>query len=122
MKLQPYKLAVTKKSNFAVSINKINDRCLLRRIQLRNGVLYRLNICTILFTMNGGMNYWVSHSFYSTALPQTKLKSMKKHRSQTTTSMSCELTAITYNFFGALQSNKNFQAPTAWVNRLIARF
>ena len=37
------------------------------------------------------------------ALPQTKSKSMKKHRSRTTALISRKLIAITYNSFGVLQ-------------------
>ena len=60
---------------------------------------------------------WVSYSFYSLSSPQTKLKSMKKHRAWTTALTSCELTAIIYNFLGPLQSNRDFRAPLAWAIR-----
>ena len=61
------------------------------------------------------------YSFYYPASPQTKLKSMKKHRSRTTAPTSREQTAITYNFLGALQPNKDFRAPLAWANTMIPR-
>jgi len=76
-----------------------------------NGVIHRLEICTIVFAMNCGMDYWVSYSFYSPASSQKKLKSMKKHGWWVTALMSLEQTAITYNSFGVLQSNKDFRAP-----------
>ena len=76
-----------------------------------NGVIHRLEICTIVFAMNCGMDYWVSYSFYSPASSQKELKSMKKYRWWVTALMSLEQTAITYNSFGVLQSNKDFQAP-----------
>ena len=72
--------------------------------------------------MNWGMDYWVSYSFYCPASPQTKSKSMKKHRSRTTVSTSREQTAITYNSLGALQPNKDFRALLAWANTMIPRF
>jgi len=74
-----------------------------------NGVMYRLKICAIVFAMSWGMDYWVSCSIYSPSSPQTKSKSMKKHLSRTTASMSHKLMAITCNSSGALQSNKDFQ-------------
>ena len=64
---------------------------------------YGLQICTIMFAMNRGMDYWVSYSICSPSSPQIKSKSMKKYWSQTTASTSRELAAITYNYFGPLQ-------------------
>ena len=75
-----------------------------------------------MFAMNWGMDYWVSYSFYCPASPQTKSKSMKKHRSRTTVSTSREQTAITHNSLGALQPNKDVRAPLAWANTMISRF
>ena len=71
-----------------------------------NGVMHRLKICTIVFAMNWGMDYWVSYSFYSPASPQTRSKFIKKHWSWVTASTSREQTAKSYNSFGALQSNR----------------
>ena len=48
-----------------------------------------------MFAMNWGMDYWVSYSFNCPASPQTKSKSIKKHRLRTTVSMSGEQMAIT---------------------------
>jgi len=58
--------------------------------ELRNGLLGSYSICSL-------------------SSPQTKSKSMKKHRSRTTASTSHEFAAITYNSFGPLQSNNNFE-------------
>jgi len=46
---------------------------------------------------------------YCPASPQTKSKSMKKHRARTTISTSREQTAITYNSLDALQQNRFFE-------------
>ena len=51
-----------------------------------------------------------------------KIKIHKKHSSCATTSILRELTAINYNFFSALQSNKAFQTPLAYENKLIPGF
>ena len=51
-----------------------------------------------------------------------KIKIYKKHSSCATTSILRELTAINYNFFSALQSNKAFQTPLAYENKLIPGF
>ena len=106
MKLQPYKVAAIERSICTVSIGKINYRCLLKWMQLTKGVMRRLDICTIVFAMNWGMDNWVSYSFYSPVSPRTKSKSMKKYQSRATASTSHEQTARTYNSFGALQSNR----------------
>ena len=53
-----------RKSICRVSIGKINYRHLLKQVLLTNGELYRLKICTMMFAMNQGMNWWVSLSFY----------------------------------------------------------
>jgi len=45
------------------------------------------------------MDYLVSYSFYSSASPQTKSKSIKKHRLQATALTSREQIAITTDFF-----------------------
>ena len=87
-----------------------------------NGVRQGLELFTIMFTMNCGMDYWVIYSFYCPASPQTKSKSMKKHRSRMTASTSREQMAITYNSLSALQPNKDFRPPFAWANTMIPRF
>ena len=50
--------------------------------------------------------------------PQTKSKTIKKHRLQTTALTSRELTAITYNSFGTLQSNKDFLSSSCLGNKM----
>ena len=77
---------------------------------------------TIMLAMKWGMDYWVSYFLYCPLSPQMKLKPSKKHWSRTNVSMWRELTAITYNSFGALQLNKDFQAPLALANKVIPSF
>ena len=64
---------------------------------LRNGLLGKLFLLLPFITAN-------------------KVEIHEEHQSQTITSTSRELVAITYNSFGPLQSNKDFQAPLAWAN------
>ena len=62
------------------------------------------------------------YSFYFPSSPETESKFMKKHRSRTTTLTPHEQTAITYNSFGALQSNKDFWALLTWANKIMISF
>jgi len=41
---------------------KIKHRHLLKQMYLTNGVMYRLEICTIVFAVNWAIDYWVSYS------------------------------------------------------------
>ena len=66
--------------------------------------MHRLEICTILFAMNWGMDYLVSYPLYFFASPQTESKSMKRHQLRAAALMSHEQTTITYDSFGALQT------------------
>ena len=45
-----------------------------------NEGIYRLEIYTIVFAMNWGINSRVGYSFYSPALPQKRFKSIKKKK------------------------------------------
>ena len=47
---------------------------------------------------------------------------MKKHRMRAKASTSREQMAITYDSFGALQSNKDFRASLTWANKMILSF
>jgi len=122
LKLQPYKVAVIERS-----ICTVRHRENKPQVLPKTGVTYEWNEVRIRI-----LYHYVCHElkngllgklfFYSPASPQTKSKSMKKHRLWTTVSMSREQMAITYNSLGAQQPNKDFRAPLAWANTMIPRF
>ena len=96
MKLQLYKVVITEILICTVSIEKVNYRCKWSALQTWN---LHHRVCHKPIT-----GYVIPSALCIT----TNLKSMKKYRLHATTLTSRELTAITYNSFGALQPNKDF--------------
>jgi len=89
-KYRENKLQALPKTGVTYEWSEVQTQNLHHRVchELRNGLLGELFLLLYFIT--------------------TKSKSMKKHRLQITISMSREQTAITYDSFGILPSNKDF--------------
>ena len=104
-KYRENKLQVLTKIDVTYELSDAQTQNLYHRVcrELRNGLLGKLFLLLPFITSN-------------------KVEIHEETLIATTTPTSRELTAITYNSFGALQSNKDFLAPLAWANKMIPRF
>ena len=81
-----------------------------------NGISYRVVPCTIVYTMNRDIHYWVSFSLYHSSLLCIETKSVKKNQLCTIVSTRDKQRVIPLASFGLLQQNKHFRTALEQAN------